>query len=145
MLLNGVYIVTTTWEGKRSGLAVAWATQVEKHHLLLSIGKDSFTCEQILSSRVFALSQLHDAQSDLARTFGLRSSADSDKFSGIDTEEWGTGAPILQDRFQAFECSVVSTQELEGQVLITGRVLRNEPPRADVEPLAYITADYYED
>ena len=144
MLLNGVYVVTSQVEGRKSGLAVAWATQVEKHHILISLGAGSFTCREILATRVFALSQLHEAQTELAKTFGLRSSADMDKFAGVATEVWGTGAPLLVDRYQGFECEVIESSELVDQVLFTARILRSEPPRADVEPLPYITADYYD-
>ena len=72
MLTHGVYIVCAAHEGKRGGLAVAWATQVAKDQILICVGKQSATRELILASRAFGLSVLTRQQLSVARAFGTR-------------------------------------------------------------------------
>ena len=74
MLTHGVNVICARHEGRSSGLAVAWATQVAKNRILICISKQSATRDLILASGAFGLSVLTAKQLDVARHFGFQSS-----------------------------------------------------------------------
>ena len=142
MLTHGVYVVCAQHEGRRGGLAVAWATQVATSRILICVGAQSATRELILASQAFGLSALTREQLDAARAFGRRSSRDVDKFAGLGTHTLETGSPLLDDCAATFDCRVEAVHDLDGQKLIVGRIVAAERLMEDYEPLIYREEDY---
>lgn len=142
MLAHGVNVVCAQHEGKRGGLAVAWATQVAKDRVLICVGKQSATRELILGSRAFGLSVLGQEQVDVARAFGRRSSRRVDKFEEVGYHTAETGSPLLDDCAVTLDCRVESVYDEGSQKLIIGRVVSAEGQREEYEPLIYREEDY---
>jgi|YNPNPStandDraft_1061719.scaffolds.fasta_scaffold39432_2 flavin reductase (DIM6/NTAB) family NADH-FMN oxidoreductase RutF len=143
MLTHGVYIVTAQHEGKRGGLAVAWATQVSINRILICIGKQSATRELILASKAFGVCALTREQLDLARSFGTRSSRNVDKFAGLAIHTAETGSPLLNDCAATWDCRVEAVFDLDSEKLIVGRIVAYERFKEHYEPLLYREEDYH--
>jgi flavin reductase (DIM6/NTAB) family NADH-FMN oxidoreductase RutF len=143
MLTHGVNIVTAYHEGRRAGLAVAWATQVGTERVLLCIGSHSATRQLILESKAFGLSVLRADQLEVSRTFGTRSSRDVDKFEGVAHHTAKTGSPLLDDCGAAFDCVVANVYDVDDWLkIIVGRIVAAEFVRENYEPLIYRSDDY---
>ena len=142
MLTHGVYIISAEHEGRRGGLAVAWATQVGTDRILICVGKQSATRELILGSQAFGLSMLAQEQVDVARRFGRQSSRRIDKFQGLGIHTATTGSPLLDDCVAAFDCKVIEVFDVGNQKLIVGEIVAAERFRETHEPLIYREKDY---
>ena len=142
MLTHGVYIVSAQHEGRRGGLAVAWATQVGTNRILICVGKQSATRELILASKAFGLSVLTREQIDVARAFGTRSSRKVDKFEGIGYHTAETGSPLLDDCAATFDCKVGAVYDHGDQKFIVGHIVAAELLKETYEPLIYREEDY---
>jgi len=142
MLAHGVNIVCAQHEGKRGGLAVAWATQLATDTILICVGKQSATRELILGSQAFGLSVLTKDQVAVGRAFGTRSSRKVDKFEGVGFHTAETGSPLLDDCAAAFDCKVVAVHDHGNAKLIIGRIAEAERLKEAYEPLVYREEDY---
>lgn len=142
MLTHGVNVVCAQHEGRRGGLAVAWATQVATNRLLICVGKQSATRELILASRAFGLSVLTRGQVDVAGAYGTRSSRRMDKFEGVGYHTAGTGSPLLDDCAASLDCRVEAIFDLHDEKLIIGEIVAAERLKDDYEPLIYREEDY---
>ncbi len=142
MLTHGVNIVCAQYEGKKGGLAVAWATQIETDYILICVGSQSYTRELILNSKAFGLSVLAKDQVGVAKMFGNFSSRRVDKFKEINFHTAETGSPLLDNCVAAFDCKVEVVYEHNDTKLIIGRILSAEFLRKDYKPLVYREEDY---
>jgi 3-hydroxy-9,10-secoandrosta-1,3,5(10)-triene-9,17-dione monooxygenase reductase component len=142
MLAHGVNIVCAEHEGKRGGLAVAWATQVGTQRLLICVGSQSATRDLILSSGAFGLSVLARDQVAVGRVFGRHSSRDTDKFAGILWHTAKTGSPLLDDCLLTLDCRVEEVHDRGDAKLIVGRIESAERRREQGELLIYKEEDY---
>lgn len=142
IIASGVNVVTAAHDGKRAGLAVAWATQVATDHVLVCVGPQSSTRRLILDSGAFGLSGLATGQLDVARLFGMESSGTVDKFEIVPTHTLETGSPLLDECVFALDCRVVETFDFGDEKLIIGRVARAEEVRSEWLPLIYREEDY---
>jgi flavin reductase (DIM6/NTAB) family NADH-FMN oxidoreductase RutF len=142
MLAHGVNIVCAVHDGRRGGLAVAWATQVSTDHVLICVGAQSTTRELILASRAFGLSVLTRDQIRVARSFGRQSSRDVDKLERIAYHTAETGSPLLDQCAIALDCRVVAVHDFGREKLIIGHVVAAEERTTDYEPLIYRQDQY---
>lgn len=143
MLTHGVNIVSAQHDGKRGGLAVAWATQVAINRALICVGKQSATRELILASKAFGLSVLTREQLEIARLFGTRSGRIVDKFKEVSYHMGETGSPLLDSCAATFDCRVeVVIDETGGRKLIIGQILAAERLIEEYQPLIYNEDDY---
>lgn len=143
MLTHGVNVVAAEHDGKKGGLAVAWATQTAKDRILICVGRQSSTRELILASGAFGLSILAREQIDVARRFGKGSSRKVDKFEGLAHHAAETGSPLLDDCAACFDCRVEAAHdEPGGGKLVVGRIVAAERVRKEFEPLIYREEDY---
>lgn len=142
MLTHGVNIVCAEHEGKKGGLAVAWATQIDTDYILICVGSQSATRELILNSRAFGLSVLAKGQEDVAKVFGGRSSRKVNKFEKIGYHAAKTGSPLLDDCVAAFDCQVEVIHDHGDEKLIIGRIVAAKFIRKEYEPLVYREGDY---
>lgn len=142
MLTHGVYIVCAQHEGKKGGLAVAWATQIETDYILICVGSQSATRKLILNSRAFGLSVLSKGQEDVAKLFGGKSSRKVNKFEKIGYHTAVTGSPLLDDCAATFDCQVVDVHDHGSEKLIIGKIVAAEFLKKEYEPLVYREEDY---
>jgi flavin reductase (DIM6/NTAB) family NADH-FMN oxidoreductase RutF len=142
MLTHGVNIVCANHEGKKAGLAVAWATQIDTDYILICVGSQSATRELILNSRAFGLSVLVKGQEGVARVFGRQSSLKANKFEKISYHTAKTGSPLLDDCAAAFDCKVEDVYDHGTEKLIIGKIVAAEFIRKEYNPLVYREEDY---
>ena len=143
MLTHGVNVVAARHESRLAGLAVAWATQTSTDRILICVGSQSATRELILAAGAFGLSVLREDQLEIARTFGRRSSRDTDKFAGLAHHADQTGSPLLDDCIATFDCRVESVyDQAGGSKLIVGRIVSAELKDNRTAPLLYRQEDY---
>ena len=142
MLTHGVYVVCADHQGRRGGLALAWATQVGTDTILICVGKQSATRKLILDSGAFGLSALAQDQVDVARLFGRHSSPEVNKFENMAYHTAVTGSPLLDDCGLALDCRVQDVHDLDTKKLIVGRIEAAEQLRDVYEPLVYHEEDY---
>ena len=142
MLTHGVNVVTAQHEGKRAGLAVAWATQVATDRILVCVGGQSTTRPLILASQAFGVNVLARDQLPIAQRFGSQSSAKVDKFADLPVHAAETGSPLLDECAWTFDCKVESVFNFKGAKLIVGTIVAAEKLREDYEPLIYRQEDY---
>jgi flavin reductase (DIM6/NTAB) family NADH-FMN oxidoreductase RutF len=147
LLLDGVTVVTTVYQGRFYGLSVAWVTRVSgANHLVLAVvAHNSHTHRFIKQSGVFAMNVLGEDQTDVARHFGRQTGTDVDKFKRQDHywETRQTGAPILLDALGYLDCGVVAAYDPPGgdHTLFVGDVLDASILRPG-HPLIYRRQDY---
>ena len=142
MLTHGVNVVAAEHQGRRGGLAVAWASQIGTDHVLICVGRQSFTRELILASGAFGLSVLARDQLEVSKTFGTQSSRKVDKFKGLAFHTGQTRSPLLDDCALTLDCTVEEVYDRGGGKLIVGKVLAAERVRESFEPLIYREEDY---
>ncbi len=142
MLTHGVNIVCAQYEGKKGGLAVAWATQIDTDYILICVGSQSYTRKLILNSKAFGLSVLAKEQTGVAKIFGSRTSRKTDKFKEISFHTVKTGSPLLDSCVAAFDCEVEIVHDHNDTKLIIGKIVSAEFLRKDFSPLVYREEDY---
>ena len=136
----GLYIVTTSTGGKDSGCVVNTLAQVtsEPARVSVAINKDNYTSQQIQKSGSFAAVVLaQDADIRLIGTFGFRSSRDTDKFAGLETQRDQNGNPYVTQNIAArFACRLIDTLDVGTHLLMIGDV-EDAEVLSDTEPMAY--------
>jgi flavin reductase (DIM6/NTAB) family NADH-FMN oxidoreductase RutF len=136
----GLYIVSTSFEGKDSGCVVNTLAQVtsEPPKVSVTINKNNFTKQEIEKSQRFAAVALtEDADIKLIGAFGFKSSRDTDKFSGFKSERDSLGMPyIAQNAAARFSCKVVDKLDLGSHVMLIAEV-EDAETLCEQEPLTY--------
>lgn len=140
----GLYIVTSSYEGKDGGLIVNTVFQVtaEPARVAISVNKDSFTHELIKKSGIFAAMPL-EQKTDLPfiGRFGFRTMRNFDKFAGISVWRGVLGAPLVKEHTLSFlEAQVEQTVDVGTHTLFIGRVKNAAVSNLAAEPLTY---EYY--
>lgn len=122
----GLYIVTSSWEGKDNAMIVNTVFQVtaEPPRVAISVNKESLTHELIEKSRVFAAMPLaQDTDLPFIGRFGFRTGRNFDKFSGLNVRRGALGCPIVQDHTISFlEVKVEQTADVGTHTLFIGKV-----------------------
>ncbi|WP_426043873.1 flavin reductase family protein [Caulobacter sp. DWR3-1-2] len=134
---TGVTVITTTGEGgRRVGLTANSFTSVslDPPLALVCVDLNSRSLSALDAGGLFTVNVLHADQQAMARQFVQK---DGDRFAGIDTETWITGAPILPGCMANFECVTHHVFDAGDHRVYVGRVvkLRYDP---DHEPLVYL-------
>lgn len=139
-LSYGVYIVASQHQGKKVGYIANTAFQVtsQPEQIAISCHKNNQSTRVILDAGMFSLSVLkQDINLKMIGDFGFMSSADLDKFKGVNYITAQTGAPIVMDGTVAwFDCRVVKTVDLGTHYLVIGEVL-DADEISDEDPLTY--------
>ncbi len=142
-LSYGLYLISSEFEGKKSGYAGNTGFQVtaEPSTIAISCNKDNYTCTIIEKSRMFSLSVLQkDLDVSIIGDFGFKSGRHIDKFEKYEFKTGSLGIPVVtQNCIAAFECKVINQVDCGTHILFIGEVitaekLSNEPP---------LTYDYY--
>jgi flavin reductase (DIM6/NTAB) family NADH-FMN oxidoreductase RutF len=143
-LTYGLYIISSTFEGKDSGCVVNTLAQVtsEPPKMSVAINKNNFTEQQIEKSGFFTATALtQDADIKLIGTFGFKSGRDTEKFAGLNTARDINGVPYLTDNTAArISCRLVDKLDLGTHMMLIGEVLDAEV-LSETEPLTYL---YYQ-
>lgn len=140
----GLYIVTSSHDGKDGGLIVNTVFQVtaEPARVAISVNKESYTHELIKQSGIFAAMPL-EQNTDLPfiGRFGFRTQRSFDKFAGLQMRRGVFGAPIVMEHTLSFlEAEVEQTVEVGTHTLFIGRVKNAGCNNLPGQPLTY---EYY--
>ena len=125
-LSYGLYLVTTSIDGKDSGCVVNTVTQVtaEPAKLSVAVSKNNYTCGQMQKAGCFSATVLtQQADMDLIGTFGFQSSRDHDKFAGLEVKRDAQGIPYVTRVAAAqFSCKIEQVLDLGTHILFIGAV-----------------------
>ena len=140
----GLYIVTSSFEGKDSAMIVNTLFQVtaDPAKVAISVNKESLTHDIIQKSHIFAAMPL-EQKTDLPfiGRFGFRTGRNFDKFSGLNIIRSSLGAPIVQDHTLSFiEVKVEKEVDVGTHTLFIGSVQDAKCMLLHTEPMTY---EYY--
>lgn len=140
----GLYIVSSSFEGKDSAMIVNTVFQVsaEPPKVAISVNKECLTHEIIQKSHVFAAMPL-EQKTDLPfiGRFGFRTGRNFDKFAGMDIKRSSLGMPIVQEHTLSFiEVKVEQEVDVGTHTMFIGTVQEAKCSSLHQEPLTY---EYY--
>jgi flavin reductase (DIM6/NTAB) family NADH-FMN oxidoreductase RutF len=142
MSINGVSIILTGTNDDYQGMAIAWVSQVEKEHLIISVPKGSTATNLLLQREMFSVNELGIGQDDLARQFGGKNCTigNSANLSNINATEYNL--PILSNCCSSTICKVLYVNEINEQIVVTAKVI-NSVKQLDLDPLIFNKSDYF--
>lgn len=139
----GLYIISTTFDGKNCGCVVNTLEQVTSTpaKVAVAINKDNYTAKILMKSKVFAGVVLTEqADMNLIGEFGFKTSEKVDKFQKFATEVDINGVPYITQSVAArISAKVIDTLDIGTHILFVGEVV-------DAEVLAndeVMTYSYY--
>ena len=111
---HGVYITgAQDTQGRFIGSCIdaVMVAEVSPTQILVSMGKGSYTAQNVLETRHMTLSVLPaDAPDSLIQNFGMRSSRDTDKWPA-DTYDLLAGLPVIKDAVATMDLHISWLQE----------------------------------
>ncbi len=122
---SGLFLLTTCYDGHRSGVLVKWVQQcsVKPPMVIVAMSKGLPVEPLIRDSRCFALCQIAEDDRLLQRKFATPPDAREDPFVTIPTLEAPSGAPIVKRAVAYLDCELVRHIDLEtDHALYVGRV-----------------------
>ena len=153
----GVFVVGTTWQGKRVGCVVNSFAQVTSNlpqKFTITLNRDNETCKALLETGTFAVTLAgKDCPKELVNLFGYKSSRVTDKFAAYETFIDSQGNPFVKEGMVArVTCKVVDTiKDVADELVmydkcgvIVNRVREEQIPFIKIESaevLAYIPED----
>ena len=137
---SGVTVVTTTYEGRPSGLTVsAFASlSADPMLILVSIDKRVSTHDILHASGTFAVNILAEHQADLSTRFAAKV---EDKFAGLSYRLGAHGQPLLEDTLAFVECRTISHLPGGDHTIFVGEVL--DGGTREGRPLLYYRRGYH--
>lgn len=126
-LTYGLFILTSSFEGKDNGCVINTAGQVtsEPNRISIAVNKSNYTHEMILKSGKFNISILsEDAKFDIFKHFGFGSGRDTDKFENFENcKRSSNGIFYITDGTNAYiSATVEQTVDLGSHTLFIARV-----------------------
>lgn len=126
-LTYGLFILTSSFEGKDNGCVINTAGQVtsEPNRISIAVNKTNYTHEMILKSGKFNISILsEDAKFDIFKHFGFASGRDTDKFENFENcKRSSNGIFYITDGTNAYiSATVEQTVDLGSHTLFIARV-----------------------
>lgn len=122
----GLYVVTSSWNGKDNGMIVNTVFQVtaDPARIAISVNKESLSHELITQGRRFAALPLaQGADLPFIGRFGFRTGRNFDKFAGLDVQRGSLGLPIIRQHIlSALEVEVEQTVDVGTHTLFIGTV-----------------------
>ena len=125
LLAGGVTIVTSAFEGKRSGLTATavCSLALAPPRILASINVTGNTFQIVARSRCMSVNLLASDHEHLAERFAAKRAAlDEDRFIYGEWKERVTGAPVLADALAALDCRVTDIIPLDTHAILIGVV-----------------------
>ena len=122
----GLYIVTSSWQGRDNGMIVNTVFQVtaQPARVAISVNKESLSHELISHSRVFAAMPL-EQQTPLPfiGIFGFRTGRTFDKLAKVPHKTGFLGCPIVTEHTLSYmEIEVCQTLDVGSHTLFVGEV-----------------------
>jgi flavin reductase (DIM6/NTAB) family NADH-FMN oxidoreductase RutF len=143
--VTGVSIVTSQHEGVRHGMTVNSLASVslDPPTVLVTIQHDTRTYRLVSDSGIVGITVLSAAQAQLSDQFAGKIPEHADRFEGVETFTWLTGAPLIAGGLAYLDCRVNSIHPLEHSTLFILDVIGARPAEQD-KPLVYFNRLYQE-
>jgi flavin reductase (DIM6/NTAB) family NADH-FMN oxidoreductase RutF len=126
-LTSPVVAVTSERDGKENGMisdaAIRASIVPTVPRLSVYVHKFNFSHDLIFDSGRFVLHLLHTKQFDLIHRLGFVSGRDRDKLEDVPHHLGVLGAPVLDDCYAHFECTVVNVMDTGSSTLFLGDVV----------------------
>lgn len=142
MFINGVCIILTGSNDAFKGMAIAWVSQVEKEHLVISIPKNAEATRLLRKRKMFSVNQLGVGQENLARQFGGENCELKPAHSQATIKSTEHNLPILLNCCLSTICSVINEIEINEQLVVTAKIVSKQNNLA-MQPLVFNKADYF--
>jgi flavin reductase (NADH)/cob(II)yrinic acid a,c-diamide reductase len=144
LLAGGVTIVTTDWQGERSGLTATavCSLALSPPRVLACVNLAGVTYELLSKSKIMGVNLLAEGHEELARRFAAkRATQNEDRFQGSHWLTSVTGAPLLADALAALDCRVMEIIPLDTHAILIGVVddIQFGPKR---QPLVHFEGGY---
>ncbi|MBR6412078.1 MAG: flavin reductase [Alphaproteobacteria bacterium] len=111
---HGVYITGAKDENGRligSCIDAVMVAEVSPAQILVSMGKGSYTAQNVIKSKKMTLSVLAtDAADSLIQNFGMQSSRDADKWANV-PYDLVSDLPVLKDAVATMDLRIAQVQE----------------------------------
>lgn len=137
LLTNGVYILTSSCEGRHGGATVTWVSQASFRPPLLmaAVRKDSNVFKCLAESKLAALHVLSADQQDLARRFFTPTSVCGSLMNGEPFTEGKTTVPVLKNAPAYAECRVLRLVDDVGDHAVVIMEVLEAECRQHVDPM----------
>jgi len=126
-LTSPVVAVTSERDGKENGMisdaAIRASIVPTVPRLSVYVHKFNFSHDLIFDTGRFVLHLLHTKQFDLIHRLGFVSGRDRDKLEDVPHHLGVLGAPVLDDCYAHFECTVVNVMDTGSSTLFLGDVV----------------------
>ena len=122
---SGIFLLTSGYDGKRSGVLVHWVQQCSTNPpmVIVAMAKGLPVEPLIRDSRAFALCQIAEDDRLLLRKFAQPPNAGDDPFETLPTIEGPSGSPIVKRAVAYLDCELVRHIDLEtDHALYVGKV-----------------------
>ena len=142
---TGITVVSASHNGREHGMTVSSFTSVslEPPLVTISLMKNTRTLEMIVASNSFAITILSSEQSAVSKVFAGQVGDDENRFTGIETTNLVTGAPMIEGGLAFFDCKVFEKFDFATNSLILGEVIAAEIGDQD-KPLLYFDQQYHQ-
>jgi len=143
MFVNGISVVICGSKSQYHASTIAWATKIEKNHLIVSLPVDAAVTGAIDLIKEFSVSVLAENQSNVARQYGGRKQIMTlpRNKDDIDYSFWNVPT-VVNCRARAL-CKVMQQVKLLEQVVLIAEI-KDSKVNEQVEPLVYDHAEYFE-
>lgn len=142
MFTNGVSIIITGTNDDYKGMAIAWVSQVEKAHVVISIPKGSVASDLLLQRQMFSINELGLGQEELARQFGGKNCHEKPTPDLAEIKFTEHNLPIIVNCCSSTICNVLTTVEINEQVVVTAKIISTQN-NLDLPPLIFDKAVYF--
>lgn len=126
-LSYGLYVVSSSWDGKDSACIANTFVQVtsEPARVCITLNKNNYTTSLIENSCVYNVGVLlDDIDMDVIRRFGFQSGKDVNKFDGIDYEvDCQNIKQITEGIAASFSVKVISMTDVGTHIMFVGDVI----------------------
>ena len=143
MFLNGITIVLSGNRKSFEGAAIAWATKIEKNHVLVSLPVDAAITEYVKSNKIFSVGVLGEHQADIVRQYGGSKQARplARNPDDLDFDEWPV--PVVKNCRASLLCKNEKEIALEEQYVVIAKIEESSFVEA-MPPLVYEHARYFD-
>jgi flavin reductase (DIM6/NTAB) family NADH-FMN oxidoreductase RutF len=141
---SGVSIVSSRYEGVMHGMTVNSLASVslEPPVVLVTLQHATRTYRLVSQSGIAAITILSEEQAELSDRFAGKVPEHEDRFAGVETFTWQTGAPLIVGGLAFLDCKVRTAYPLEQSTLFLLEVVASRPAEND-HPLIYFDRIYH--
>ena len=142
MLVNGVNVILCGNRHQFAGATIAWVTQVEKTHAVVSLPASSALSQALANERTFTISALGEDQESIARQYGGagQEHPEAPVPGELNFNVWET--PVIANSPAHWLCEQQRSMDIGEQRVVIARILDSRAAGADA-PLIYRHHDYF--